>query len=202
MASTKLEINAMLMIIKYCINIKGENVSTPYILKVANSWINMGIKTEKAANEHILELECDSSSIRAILATLNIKRSSDMEDREYYLKWTKTFGFSLDKILLVAKQCKNKGINKLDALLSELFSLKAIKAEEIEEYFKEKKNLKDTALKVVGGIGSYYASLDVVIETYILPWISKGFEKDSLLLIAKFCFTSNVKSLEGMNQVI
>ena len=203
MKISRTEINAMLAIIAYCISIKGDNVSTPYILKVANSWIQEGIKTEKAVNQRIIELECNSNSIRAILAALNVKRNSDMEDREYFLKWTKVWGYSLDVILTVAKQCKNRGgMSKLDSILTELFTLKAIKAEEVEEYFKEKKLLKETAIEVVKGIGGFYASLDMVIETYIIPWKQKGFEKDSLTLIAKFCFTSNVKTLEGMNQII
>ena len=34
-----MDINAMLMIIKYCIDYKSEDISTPYILAVANDWI-------------------------------------------------------------------------------------------------------------------------------------------------------------------
>jgi len=203
MKTTRTEINAMLLIIGYCISLKGEAVSTPYILKVANAWINEGIKTEKAVNLRIEELECNTNSIRMILASLNLKKNSDMDDREYFRKWTKTFGYELDVILMVAKQCKNSGgMKKLDILLSDLHALKATKAEEVEEYFNEKKGLKDLAIDVVKGIGSFYASLDMVIETYILPWTRKGFEKESLLLLSKFCFTSNIKTLDGMNNVV
>lgn len=201
MKDANMEINAMLLIMGYCINLKGDSVSTPYILKVADNWAANGIRTEKEADEYIKQLECNSAAIRDILAALNIKRVSDMDDRQLYLKWT-AMGYSQDVLLLVARQAKNKGIKKLDALLEELYAAKAIKAQEAEEFFKQKKKLKDTAVEVVKGIGGYYADLDAVIETYILPWIQKGFEKESLKLLAHFCLISNVKTLEGMNRII
>ncbi len=202
MKLANIEINAMLNIIGYCINLKGSNVATPYILKVADNWAINGIRTEKDANEYIKQLECNSASIRSILDALNIKRASDMDDRELYLKWT-AMGYSLDIILLVAKQAKNAGgIKKLDSLLADLHAAKALKAQEVQEYFKQKKKLRDIAIEVVKGIGGYYASLDAVIDTYILPWTQKGFDREGLAMLAHFCFISNIKTLEGMDRVI
>jgi len=202
MKDAKIEINAMLNIIGYCINLKGSNVGTPYILKVADNWATTGVRTEKDVNEYIKQLECNSSSIRSILDALNIKRNSDMDDRELFLKWT-AMGYSLDIILMVAKQAKNAGgIKKLDSLLADLYAVKALTAQEVEEYFKQKKKLRDIAIEVVKGIGSYYASLDAVIDTYILPWIQKGFDQEGLAMLAHFCFISNIKTLEGMARVV
>lgn len=201
MKSANIEINAMLLIIGYCINLKGEGISTPYILKVADNWAANGVRTEKQADEYIKQLECNSNAIRDILSALNIKRASDMDDRQLYLKW-KALGYEQNVILLVARQAKTGGMKKLDTLLEELAAAKAFKVQEVEEFFGKKKQLRDTAIAVVKGIGGYYASLDAVIEVYILPWLQKGFEDESLKLIAYYCLKGNIKSLEGMARVI
>lgn len=199
----KVDINAMLMIIKYCIDYKMGNVSTPYILAVANDWIKKGLTTEEQVNEHISNLEANSEAIRMILKSLGTKREADLEDRQYYLKWINEYNYNLDAILTAAKALKRKGgINRLDKYMEELKNASAFSAQEVAEYTKNKQNIYDLAINVVKNMGGYYASMDMVIETYIVPWLTKGFTNDALLTISKFCFLKNVRSLDGMEQMV
>ena len=199
----KMEINAMLLIIKYCLETKKGTASTPYILAVANDWINQGITTEQKVNEHIENLEANSESIRMILKSIGITRQANLDDRQYYIKWTKEYKYNLDAILIAAKAQKRRGgIERLDRYIEELKNANAFSSEEIASYTKNKEKIYDLAINTTKNLGCYYASMDIVIETYIIPWISLGFSHNALLLIAKFCFIKNVKNLESMKQMV
>lgn len=197
-----LEPNALLMIMQYCKNVKDRNVSAPYILAVANDWIKSGYLTEDSVNEHIEELEANGDSIRQILNALGVKSAGDLDARELFVKWS-GWGYNLDAILTAARSLKKRGgMQRLDKLMTELRDAKAFSSQEIAEYKAERQKALDTAEGVVKGIGGFYASLDVVVDTYIKPWLDMGYSHEGLLLIAKLCFLSDIKSLDGVNDQI
>jgi hypothetical protein len=198
----KIDVNALLMIMKYCIDYKEGKVSTSYILAVANDWIKKGLTDVEQVNEHICGLEANSEAVRMILKALGIKRQADLDDRQLFIKWTKEYGYQLDAILVAAKPQKRRGgMERLDRYIDELRAANAFSAEEVAAYNKNKAAVYDLAINIVKNIGGYYASMDIVIETYILPWLSKGFSYEGLLAIAKYCFLKGIKNLEGMDQL-
>lgn len=197
-----LEPNALLMIMQYCKNVKDGNVGAPYVLSVANDWIKSGYLREEDVSAHIEELESNGDSIRRILNALGVKSAGDLNARELYVKWS-GWGYNLDAILTAARLLKKRGgMARLDRIMSELYSEKAFTSVEIAEYWSNRQKLFDTAEGVVKGIGAYYASLDVVVDTYIKPWNALGYSFDGMLLIAKLCFLSEIKSLDGVNDQI
>lgn len=198
----KIEVSALLMIMKYCVDYKEGKVSTSYILAVANDWIKKGLTTAEQVNEHICGLEANSEAVRMILKALGIKREADLDDRQLFIKWSKEYGYKLDAILVAAKPQKRRGgMERLDRYIEELHSANAFSAEEVAAYNKNKERVYDLAINIVKNIGGFYASMDIVIETYILPWLSKGFSHEGLLAIAKYCFLKGIKNLEGMDQL-
>lgn len=78
-----------------------------------------------------------------------------------------------------------------------LFDEKAIK-----DYEKNREKMYELTASVNKILGVYYQSLDFIIEDYVTPWLQKGFDEDALQLIAKYCFKQNVRSIEGMNDVV
>ncbi|MBO5774198.1 MAG: DnaD domain protein, partial [Clostridia bacterium] len=84
----------------------------------------------------------------------------------------------------------------------ELYSQNALTATEINAYQKEKEDIRAFTGEVIRTIGTYYATLDMPIETYVNPWLKLGYEKSAILAIARFCFMRNVKTLDGMQVVI
>lgn len=199
----KIEINAMLMIIKYCLDYKVGKASTPYILAVANDWIKKGLTTEDKVNEHISNLEANSEAIRMIFNSLGLAREANLDDRQFFLKWTLEYNYSLDAILTAAKALKRKGgMERLDRYIEELKNAQAFSSEEIATYTKNKQEVFDLAINIVKNIGGFYASMDIVIDTYVIPWLNKGFTNDALLTIARFCFLKNIRTLDGMEQMV
>ncbi len=202
MKQYKMKTNAMLMIATYCLEVKAV-ASTPYIIAVANDWLKQGIVTEEAVAQHIEDLEQNGEDIRQIFVALGIKSQAGLEDRQRYLTWTKVNGFKLDGILVACRMCKKRGgMDKLNKIMSELINAGATTASEIQEYAKNKEANLQLATDVINNIGGYYASYDMVIETYILPWLAKGFEKDALISISKYCFKSNIKTLDKVDSIV
>jgi hypothetical protein len=203
MESSKMELNAMLLIIQYCNDFKGGNASTPYILAVANAWINEGLLTEKQVDEHIQELENNSEAIRTIFKALSITRSANLDDRQLYLNWINKLNYRLDAILVAAKAQKRKGgMERLDKYLNELYKANAYTPTEIALYTGEKEKLRELATNITKNLGAYYGDLDIIIETYLNNWLYMGFEAEALLKLAKFCFMTGIKNYDGLDQKV
>ncbi|MGN1100070.1 MAG: DnaD domain protein, partial [Christensenellales bacterium] len=192
---------AMIMIIQYCVNMKGVDIRFPYILTVAKDWANSGVHTYADVEEKLKEYEAENDNVKAILKALGRNTSGDMEDRELYLKWTKSWGFEFPAILRAAKQCK-RSVQKLDALLDEYYRANIYSEKEMIEYRKRKDEMYALATSINKIIGVYYEVLDHEVETYISIWLQKGFDEQSLRTIAQYCFKSSIRTLEGMNNAV
>lgn len=196
----KIEVNALLLIIKYCITLKKS--STPYILAVADSWIRMGLLSEQQVNEHISKLEANSEEVRMVLGEIGIKRAGDIEDKQYIDKW-KADGFSLQAILAAARGVRKKsGLAALDKLIGELKTAGAVSAVEVAQYIKERDGIRELSINIVKALGGFYANIDTVAESYVNPWKAKGFTDGAMLAVAKFCFLRSYTTLDGMNQML
>lgn len=201
--TSNMEMNAMLLIMQYCSDLKGGAASTPYILAVANAWVKLGLLTEKQVDEHIKELENNSEDIRQIFKALSVKRNADLEDRQMYLNWTTKLNYRLDAILVAAKALKRRGgMERLDKYMEELYRAKAFTATEVATYAKNKEEIYQLAIDINKNLGLFYGNTEVIVETYITKWLNLGFEKDALIKLAKFCLMRGIRSYDGMEQLV
>ena len=200
------EPNALLMIAKYCVDIKGNNVGYTYILAVAKNWAYSGIKTTEAVKEKLKAEAGDAAEVTKVLKALNAKRTPEPTDFELYTKWTRKLGYSADVIIAVAKNltktAKSSNITKLDATLLKYFELKLFELSEIKDYDTKKQGMFDLAVAINKKIGVYYENVENIIETYIVNWQLRGYDAGTLLEIASFCFKSGIRTLDGMDAVI
>ena len=200
---SKLEQDAMLMIVQYCINLKGMSVRYPYILTVARNWVADGVRTVSDVEDKLNEYDKQSEQMQKVLASLNRKGGADLEEKQMLLKWTRSWGYELDAILTASKTLKgSKNFKKLDQKLDEFYRMSIFTAEEMLDYQSHREHLKDIAIGINKNLGVYYESFDHEIEVYIVPWTAKGFDDDALKKIAHHCFISNVRTLDGMNTVV
>lgn len=200
MENERIEPEAMLLIMRYCSDLK-KTLSIPYVLAVASDWAKQGLVTNQQVDEHIKELENNSEAIRSLFKALGVKRNADIEDRQIYLKWNKIY--ELDAMLVAAKAIKRKGgIEKLDLYLAELQNARAFSAVEIKEYTKKKENLHSLAIEINKQLGAYYSDVNVIVDTYLVNWLAMGFEENALLKLAHFCFLRNIKTYDGLGQLV
>ena len=195
---------AMIMIAKYCTITKGNDVNYPYIITLAKNWAYEGVRTCEQVEEKIQAMDITTSYVKdLLLLALGTKRNVTYTDYDYYLKWTKDYGFSNEVIFSVAKTLKRKGgVEKLDSKLTKYYDLKLFSQKEIDDYEVDKESNVKLATNINKKIGVYYENLENVIDTYISEWKNMGFEDNALLLIADFCFKNNIRSLDGMNQKV
>lgn len=198
--------NALLAIIKFCVENKGFNISPNYTIAVAKDWAKDGIISLEQVEEKIEELGIVDDKMCLILSAMGTKRKIQLEDKELLNKWLNSFGFELNVIIFVINLLKSKkrklDVNVLDDFLTKYFEMKLMSVKEIENYENEKENLYSVAIAVNKELGIYYEDLTKEIDTYIVPWINMGFDLETLKLVADNCFKSSIKTLEGYNNII
>lgn len=197
------EPEAILLIAKYCTHNKTNAISYPYILAVARDFANDNLKTFQAVEEKFMEQEKASESIGQILISLGLKRKADIDERNMFLKWTKTFGFNLSVILTVAKSLKKRGgFAALDKLLTKYYEMKLMSVQEIENYSVAQDEMYECAKTVSKTLGMIYQDYENVVSTYIAEWFGKGYDSHTLEYIANYCFKQSVRTLEGMGVIV
>ena len=197
------EPEALVMIARYCTSIKTNSIGYPYILAVARDFAKDGLKTQEAIDQKLMEQEQSSKEIKQVLDALGLKREADIDERNLYLKWTNSFGFTHGVVVTIAKTLKKKGgFAKLDSMLSKYFEQKLFTLEEITDYSDKRETLFESAKTISRTLGLYYQNLENVVDTYISDWFNKGFENDTLAYISNYCFKQSIRTLDGMNTVV
>ena len=200
--NTTFEPEALLAVIKYCVALKGSDIKYPYILTVANNELRKGNTSLAVVAERLNCQQKYDEDLKLVFKALNVTRKFEHFDRENYDKWTRELGFTQDVIVNVAKKCKTGGMSKLDALLCEYYKRGANSLKEIENYEEQKNRLYTLAKEINKTVGVYYQSLDMVVDEYVTNWLRKGFDDETLIAVAKYCFKSGIRTLNGLASVI
>ncbi|MFR5061842.1 MAG: DnaD domain protein [Christensenellales bacterium] len=202
MEAMHIEPSAMLAVIAYSIRQKGEDVNYAYILAVARNLAHQGCLTYERVNEQLSEFDLYDKDLLAVLKSLGSKKSPTIDDKHLFKKWTKTMGFTLETVVQVAKSVKKGGMDRLDALMVKYYENRLFSWQEIEEFNKNRERLYSLTRNLNRIIGVYYEQLDFIIETYVTKWLNFGFDDETLLKIADYCFKHNIRTLEGLNETV
>ena len=193
---------AMLMICKYCIDLKGESISGKYVCAVAKDFASRSITTVDAIEEELRDYNDKSDELAKIIAATGSKRKPDVDDCNLFNKWTQDLQFDEKTIVFAAKIFKAKTMKYLDEKLMELYSAKKFTQKEISEYVLQQNYLSDLAKKITRSLSVYVEVVKPVVENYINPWLSLGYDEDTLTFIANYCFLHRKKTLEDMNATV
>ena len=195
----------MLMIMKYCVSLKGTNVGYPYILTVAKNWAKEGYTTAESINEKLLGYEQQNENLALILKAMGLKRSADTFERDLYEKWEQ-MGFEIGAIVYVTKTLKKAkksvNFNYVDSLLEKYYTMRLFSIIEIDEYEKHKQELTALAKSICKNLGVYYEDIEPVLENYVVNWKNLGYDDETLLKISNYCFKSSIRTLEYMDKQI
>lgn len=193
---------AMLMIVKYCVDRKGNDIGYHYISKVAKDFglreINTAEKVEQELSSYILR----TGEIAKILKAMSITRQPDIEDLQLFKKWTKELNFEVENIIFAASKFKKKNINKLDEFMHKLYTNKCFDKQEIASFIEREEELYNTAIKINQALGVFEQVIETEIDTYVSKWVSYGYISQTLTLIARYLFLSEKKSLSEMDEFI
>lgn len=206
METFNLSPKAFLLIMDYCVNLKGKNVGYAYINTVARNWATEGCTEFEAIMDKISTYTASGTEINKILKVCGIKRKPTPEEYDKFLKWTQKLGFNELVVLYVADQIMQKtgkvNFAKLDAKLLHYYELRRITIDEISDFEEQKTFLLQTAKNVCKAIGVYYDNLETVVDKYISRWFDLGHTQQSIITLANFCFKNNTKNLEGLDTLV
>lgn len=199
------EQEALLMIMKYCVDSKKSAVGYNYILTVAKNWASEGITQASQVEEKLNSFKQKDDQIQEFFKAIGIKRNAYIEERALFDKWINDYGFDLGVILYLSKKIKkftNFTMTKLDQTLTKYYQMKLMTIQSIEKFENEKKALYDLAKDINKSLGLYYESLENEVENYILKWLNLGYDREVLLEIGSYCFKKSIRTLEGMDKTI
>ena len=196
------EQNALIMIIAYCVNLKGDNIRLQYIKKVAKSFAEDGVTTTKKVEEKLSAYTTSTNSLLSIFKAAGISRQPDVDDDKLYKKWTAELGFDDNAIIVCAKKFKVKTTEKLDCTLEELYKNKKFDVKEIEDYCNNKVAVYSAATEIAKALGVYMQNSAPYVENYVNVWCDLGFNFNALKSVADYCFTNGKKSFEDMNDFV
>ncbi len=196
------EQNALIMIINYCVNLKGDNIRLQYIKKVAKSFADEGVITAKKVDEKLSAYTSSTPALIRIFAAAGIKKQPDVDDDRLYKKWTAELGFDENAICAAAKFFKAKNCEKLDGALGELYKNKKFDVKEIEDYCKNKNSVYNATLEIARTLGVYMQNSAPYIENYTNVWCDYGYTFGCMKKIAEYCFRHGKNSFEDMHAFI
>ncbi len=196
-----IERNAFVMIVNYCVNLKGADIRFAYIKKVIKNFCDDGDVTVVRVEERLSSYTLSTVSLLKIFSACSIKRRPEVEDEELLKKWL-SLGFSEDAICSAAKSFKAKSIEKLDSVLDELANNRKFDKREIEDYKKNKDSLYSNVKEIAKTLGAYLPDPTPYVERYYSVWVDYGFSSDALKRIASHCFISGRNSFDLMNDFI
>ncbi len=193
---------AMLMIVKYCVDRKGDDIGYRYISKVAKDFGARGVNTIEKVENELQSYVLRTSEIEKILKALHLKRAPEIEDLKLLKVWTNELSFEIDNIVYAASKIKKGSMQKLDEFIKELYSRKSFSKEEMEKYMAQKQGVFELAIKINRALSVYVEVLDAEIDNFILPWLSYGFTEETLLFLASRSFKVGKNTLQDMNDLI
>lgn len=201
MEKLNIEWQAMVLIVKYCVNLKGGGVAGNYILAVARNLAQDGYRTADEVAERLEEYGVYYNDVSAVLSAMGGKRP-DHDAIQLYKKWKNVFKFEPSVILHVARSVKRGGVAMLDAKLAAYREIGLFTAERIDDYEQERKNMIKLAKDVNKSLGIYYEDVEPEIALYIKPWLQLGFEQKSVLSVASYCMKKDMRRLSDLDAVL
>jgi hypothetical protein len=112
--------DAMITIVKYCVDRKGNDIGYRYISKVAKDFGGRGIVTLDKVEKELSSYVSRSNDIEKILRALSSKRQPEYDDLTLLKKWTDELNFDVENIVFAASKIKKGSMQKLDEFIMEL----------------------------------------------------------------------------------
>lgn len=196
------EQNALIMIINYCVNLKGDDIRFAYIKKVAKSFADEGATTAKKVDEKLSAYTSSTPALIKLFNAAGIKKQPDVDDDRLYKKWTDELGFEDEAIVAATKLFKVKTVEKLDSALGELYKNRKFDVKEIEDYCNTKNSVYALTLEIAKNIGVYMQTSAPYVENYVNVWCNYGYSFECLKTLAVYCFRQGKNSFEDMDGFI
>ncbi len=182
-----MEQQAFLLVTEYCIKKDGEKVTANHILNKAKKLCEGHKFTYEQVEFDLNDYNKHERTLTKIFELLGIFRKPQDEDYDLLERWLSR-GMEEDAIVLCAQTLKKGTLASLELLLGELDEKGLHTKAAAEEYLTRRAEHTDTVYKVARKLGVKVQNPRAYIETYAEKWEERGYEQESLLLLAGQAF--------------
>ncbi len=178
-----MEQQAFLLVAEYCVKKDGARLSSSHILNKAEKLVREHKYTYEQVEGDLADYNAHEKELSRIFTLLGIYRKP--QDGDYLLleKWTAA-GFETGAAYACAETLKKGSMATLDALISELCEKKIFSEADAREYLERREELADIVFKVGRKLGVKVQNPRPYIEEYAEKWSERGYDGESLVLVA------------------
>ncbi len=118
---TSLSQEALLIIVKFCVEIKGGKISNKYIIKVANDFIARNLLTKQAVEKELEYYFTINMQVKDLFSACAFTKKADFEDLNLYIKWLQKYGYTDKFILETALNRKASSMSNLSKIIDDIY---------------------------------------------------------------------------------
>lgn len=178
-----MEQQALLLVVEYCAKKDGEKLSCAHVLNKANKLCAEHKFTYEQVEQDFADFNNHEKELSQIFTLLGIYRKPQETDYAYLNKWTEN-GMEFAAVLACAKTLKKGTLSTLDSLVEELCEKDAKTKTAATEYLAAREVLTSTVFKVARKLGVKMQNPRPYCDEYAEKWLERGYDCDSLLLLA------------------
>ncbi len=185
--NNEMEQQAFLLVSEYCVKKDGEKLTSAHILNKAKKLCAEYKFTYEQVERELADFNAHEKELSKLFNLLNIYRKPKEEDYEYLDKWTE-YGMDFRAVCTAASLLKKGNLSALDAIVTELHEHEAHTLSDAKEYLERREMLTNIVFQTAKKLGVKVQNPRAYSEEYAEKWSARGYDEESLLLVASLSF--------------
>ena len=181
-----MEQQAFLLVVEYCAKKDGARLSSSHILNKAEKLVKNYKFTYEQVEADLADFNVHEKELSRIFTLLGIYRKPQDGDYDFLEKWEQA-GVECGAVYACAEKMKKGSLASLDQLISELIEKDAKTETEAREYLARREELASAVFKVGRRLGVKVQNPRPFAEEYAEKWLERGYDEESLVLVAGLC---------------
>ncbi len=178
-----MEQQAFLLVAEYCVKKDGEKVSSAHMLNKAQKLCREHKYTYEQVEADLADFNAREKELTKLFTLLGIYRKPQDQDYAYLEKWSSR-GMQTGAVAACAETLKKGSLASLDLLVEELAEKDCKTEKEAREYLKQREIRTNIVFKVARKLGVKVQNPRPFAEEYAEKWLERGYDEESLLLVA------------------
>ncbi len=178
-----MEQQAFLLVAEYCLRKDGAKLSASHILNKAEKLCREHKYTYEQVDADLADFNEHEREIGKVFTLLGVYRKPQESDYDFLAKWT-AMGMETGAVYAAAETLKKGTPATLDVLIGELADKGAKTEAEAREYLARREALTAVVFLVARRLGVKVQNPRPYAEEYAEKWLERGYDGDSLSLVA------------------
>ncbi len=174
---------AFLLIVEYYVKKQGEKLTVAHVLNAAKKLVREHKLTYEQVETEYADFNAHQEELGSVFRLLGIYRKPQDADYEFLEKWRKA-GMEANAVKACAGALKKGTLQTLDLLVTELAERNIFTQTAAEAYLAERETLVNIVYRVARKLGIKVGNPRPYIEEYAEKWTERGYDEESLTLVA------------------